>query len=146
MFILADKLSLLKYRRGRPAKGPKLFFRKHTCFKRISTFCLPKILRVESKFVNKQTEASFCVGIRQKFDLVTRINPFHSRVLHERFHLISMSIFHLKLSPKTCFALPSLANNAPTEWEFDESPNNPGFVFARNVGKKTISPSRRQIK
>lgn len=30
MFILADKLSLRKYRRGRPAKGPKLFFRKHT--------------------------------------------------------------------------------------------------------------------
>lgn len=30
MFILADKLSLQKYWRGRPAKGPKLFFRKHT--------------------------------------------------------------------------------------------------------------------
>lgn len=81
-------------------------------------------------------EASFCVRIRQKFDPVKKINPFHSRVLHERFHLISMSIFHLKLSPKTCFVLPPLANNAPTEWKFNDSPFNSSFTFARDVEEK----------
>lgn len=55
MFILADKLFLLKYRRGRLAKGPKLFFWKHTCFKRIFTFVYPRTFEFSrSSWINKR--------------------------------------------------------------------------------------------
>lgn len=54
MFILADKLFLLKYRRGRLPKGPTLFFRRHTCFKRISTFVYPGTFEFsQSSWINK---------------------------------------------------------------------------------------------